>query len=189
MRGVVQEKGSEDRALGASAKPRHPEQRQRPATPGRSPEPFRLVHTTIWLDPRVRAELAREAKERNLSLSQVGAIACRDWVTYEIYRQQTSLFEAKLREIVREELRALADRLVYFELRTALASEQTRVLTTDLYKRSLSAADISPARFYELLDQSDEMARSNILRRSPKFTALLKEWEALGTATKEGEAN
>jgi hypothetical protein len=138
---------------------------------------LKLIQTTSWLDPRVRAELEREATNRGLSLSEVVAMACRDWVCYEIHRQQTTLLETKQRRIFREELARLKDSLIPFELKTAVASEQTRILMTDVYKRKLSAEGVTTERFYELLDQSDDMAYANIKERSPKFKALLKSWE------------
>jgi hypothetical protein len=152
--------------------------------------PLKLIQTTSWLDPRVRAEVEREATERGLSLSEVVALACRDWVRYEIYRPQTSLFEETLRSIVQEEIRSLRDSLVHFELKNACVSEQTRILTIDLYKRQLKQEGVSQEKFYQLLDNSDEMALNNILNRSPKFTAMLAQWEAAKAGKrKEATAN
>jgi hypothetical protein len=47
-----------------------------------------------------------------------------------------------------------------------------------VYKRVLKAEGITTQRFYEILDEADEMARNNITARSPKFTALVNGWEA-----------
>jgi hypothetical protein len=198
VRGVVREKRSLAGALKASGQPAAVWKGQR--APDlcsnchrsllRAMPLVRLIQTTSWLDPRVRAELEREARERGLSLSEVVALACRDWVRYEIHRQQTSLFEEKQRQIVREEIRSLRDSLVHFELKTAVASEHTRIMTTDVYQRTLKAAGVSQERFYELLDESDEMAYNNILNRSPKFTEKLAQWEAAKAATrKEAKPN
>src|SRR3712207_700754 len=111
LRGVVQEKRSLAGALKASAQPVAVPHRQSAEglcsngdrSHSRALPAAKLIQTTSWLDPRVRAELAREATERKLSLSEVVALACRDWVRYEIYRQQTSLFAETLRRIVQEE--------------------------------------------------------------------------------------
>jgi hypothetical protein len=186
VRGVGQEKRSRQGALKTSGQPAAVANGQRApdvCSNGhrsllRAMPLVRLIQTTSWLDPRVRAELEREARERGLSLSEVVALACRDWVRYEIHRQQTSLFEEKQRQIVREEIRSLRDSLVHFELKNAIASEHTRIMTTDVYKRTLTAAGVSQERFYELFDESDEMAHNNILNRSPKFTQKLAQWEA-----------
>jgi hypothetical protein len=183
VRGVVPEKRSLTRALEASSQPasvgngqsaavctncQHPQSRSLP--------PVKLIQTTGWLDPRVRAELEREATERHLSLSEVVALACRDWVGYEIHRQQVSLFETKQRHIFREEVQRLKDSLIPFELKTATAAEQTRIIATDVYKRILKAEGISTERFYEIIDEADQMARDNIKARSPKFTAMVNDW-------------
>jgi predicted phosphohydrolase len=145
---------------------------------------LKLIQTTSWLDPRVRAELKREAESQGLSLSEVVAMACRDWVCYEIHRQQTTLFEAKQRRIFREELARLKDSLIPFELKTAVSSEQTRILVTDVYKRMLKAEGVTTERLYEVLDQSDAMAYDNIKARTPKFSALVNAWSEPSTATK-----
>jgi hypothetical protein len=198
LRGVVQEKGLLTQALKASEQPGLSADEPSPQTmcsnghrsQSRALPPVKLVHSTFWLDPRVRAELEREAKDRGIPFSQMGAIACRDWVRYEINRQQTSLFEEKLRHIVREEIHALRDNLVVFELKNACVSEQSRIIMTDLYKRYLKHTGMSLEQFYQFLDQSDEMAKENILKRSPKFTELLAQWEAAQAANrKEDKTN
>jgi hypothetical protein len=139
--------------------------------------PVKLIHTTTWLDPRVRAELERQATDLKLSLSEVCAMACRDWVRYEIHRQQTTLFEATQRHILREEIQRLKDSLLPFAIKTARASEQTRIVMANVYKRFLKADGVTPQRFYEILDQIDIMADNNIKQRSPKFSRLVHEWE------------
>ncbi len=140
----------------------------------------------MWLDPRVRAELEREAKDRGITFSQMGAIACRDWVRYEIHRQQTTLFEARQRHIIREEIQRLKDSLIPFEIKNARASEQTRIVIANVYKRILKADGVTQQRFYEILDQIDTMADHNIKQRSPKFSLLVNEWEERGTARRPG---
>ncbi len=189
-RGVVPEKRSLAGALKASGQPAVVGKGQSAEglcsnghrSPSRSVPPVKLVQTTSWLDPRVRAELEREATERHLSLSEVVALACRDWVCYEIHRQQTTLFEATQRHIIREEIQRLKDSLIPFTIKNAQASEQTRIVMANVYKRFLKADGVTPQRFYEILDQIDLMAENNIKQRSPKFSRLVHEWEEPGTA-------
>jgi hypothetical protein len=189
---VLPEKGLLTQALKASAQPGLSVDHESPSTScsnchrsqSRSLSPEKLVHSTLWLNPRVRAELEREAKDRGIPFSQMGAIACRDWVRYEIHRQQTTLFEAKQRAIIREEIQRLKDSLVPFEIKNARASEQTRIVMANVYKRILKADGVTPQRFYEILDEIDEMADNNIKQRSPKFSRLVNEWDESGTARK-----
>jgi hypothetical protein len=188
--GVVPEKGLLTQALKTSAQPGLSTDSQSPQavcsnghrSQSRSLSPVKLVHSTIWLDPRVRAELEREAKARGISFSQMGAIACRDWVRYDIHRQQTTLFEAKQRHIIREEIQRLKDSLIPFEIKNARASEQTRIVMANVYKRFLKDDGVTQQRFYEILDEIDIMADNNIKQRSPKFSRLVNEWEEAGTA-------
>jgi hypothetical protein len=156
----------------------------------RSATPVKLVHSTFWIDPRVRAEMERQATEEGISVSEVGAKACAAWVRHSIQQQQDDLFEPRLRHMMRQEIQTLGERLVFFEMRNAFASEQTRILTTDLYKRHLQKEGVTKEKFYELMDASDQMATKNITQRSPKFKGLLVQWEAdFATQGKEAPLN
>jgi hypothetical protein len=129
-----------------------------------------------------------QAKEEGISFSEVGAKACAAWVRYTIQKQQDELFEPRLRHMMREEIQALGERLVFFEMRNAFASEQTRILTTDLYKRQLQKEGVTKEKFYELMDASDAMARKNITQKSPKFQGILAEWETVYTEKRQEAA-
>ena len=87
----------------------------------RAPARVKLVHSTFWIDPRVRAEMERQAKEEGISFSEVGAKACAAWVRDSIQQQQDDLFEPRLRHMMRQEIQALGERLVFFEMRNAFA--------------------------------------------------------------------
>jgi hypothetical protein len=196
VRGVVQEKGLLTQALKASDQPGAVANSQRPQAVysnghrslSRSATPVKLVHCTFWIDPRVRAEMERQAKEEGIYLSELGAKACAAWVRNSIQQQQDDLFEPRLRHMMREEIQAIGERLVFFEMRNAFASEQTRILTTDLYKRQLKHEGVSQEKFYELMDKSDAMARKNITQKSPKFQGILAEWETVYTQKRQEAA-
>jgi hypothetical protein len=183
LRGVVQEKGLLTQALKSSGQPGAVANGQSPESvcsnchrsQSRYMSKVKLVHSTIWLDPRVRAEMERIARAEGITFSEVGARACAAWVRYTIQHQQEALFEPRLRHMMREEIQALGERIVFFEMRNAFASEQTRILTIDLYKRQLKHEGVSQERFYELLDDSDKMAQKNITQHSPKFKTMLAE--------------
>jgi hypothetical protein len=195
LRGVVQDKGLLTQALKGTTQPGLSAHQESPAvsyrhgdrSPSRTLPPVKLVHSTFWIDPRVRAEMERQAKEEGIYLSELGAKACAAWVRKSIQQQQDDLFEPRLRHMMREEIQAIGERLVFFEMRNAFASEQTRILTIDLYKRQLQKEGISREKFYELLDKSDEMARKNITRKSPKFKGMLADWETDNPETRREE--
>jgi hypothetical protein len=195
LRSVGQDKGLRTQALKASVQPGSVANGQRPEamrshghrSQSRAAIPVKLVHSTFWIDPRVRAEMVRQANEMGISFSEVGARACAAWVRYTIQKQQDDLFEPRLRHMMREEIKAIGERLVFFEMRNAFASEQTRIITTDLYKRQLQKEGVTREKFYELLDKSDAMAHKNITQKSPKFTGMLADWEATTTEKSQEE--
>jgi hypothetical protein len=100
----------------------------------RSPARVKLIHTTIWLHPIIRAEFERIAKRENLSVSQVGATACEEWVRYNTHRQHESVLIPALRQVMREELTAFGNRIVYFLLKIAFPIEQANILITNVLK-------------------------------------------------------
>ena len=135
-RNVRQDKGFLTKALPATGQP-GPVARWSRANAAKTkrahPAPRRsargkLIHTTLWLDPVVRAEFERIAAREQLSISQVGAAACADWVRSDIHRQQGALAELTQRQMIREELQAFGGRIVFFLMRIAFSAEQTRHL-------------------------------------------------------------
>jgi hypothetical protein len=139
----------------------------------------KLIHTTLHLHPLVRAELERRAGEAALSVSSVGATLLADAIRQDIHSQYQSLLQPILRQIIRDELRALGNRIVFFLMRIALASEQTRVLVTNILERILTREGVANERFHQLLDQSTKIARRNIIQKTPQLKTLLKEWEGV----------
>jgi hypothetical protein len=139
----------------------------------------KLVHTTLHLHPLVRAELERWAGEAALSVSCVGATLLADAIRQDIHSQYKSLLQPMLRQIIRDELRAVGNRIVFFLMRIALASEQTRVLVTNILERILKREGVENERFHQLLDQSSRMARRNIIQKTPQLKTLLAEWEGV----------
>ncbi len=64
-----------------------------------------------------------------------------------------------------------------FEIKNAIAAEQTRILITDLYKRQLLKEGIPLKEINKKLDNAYNMARANVLNnRTPRFQTLVKDW-------------
>ncbi len=81
----------------------------------------------------------------------------------------------------------MGNRLVFFEMRNAIAAEQTRILTTDLYKRQLLKEGISQKQIEQKVDDAYTLARSNVLKKTPQLTALLDAWWRDSDASEGGE--
>lgn len=196
LRGVRQDKGVCSNALAASYQPGA--LAKVPSPPAVNTKMLRsqkrpsarvkLVHTTLWLHPLIRAEFERIAKQDGLSLSQVGATACDEWVRYNIRKQQAGLLRTELRLIIREELRAFGNRIVFFLMRIAFACEQTRILVTNILDRILKNNGGEQKAFISLVDQSSKMAKRNIIRHTPELKSLMEEWEASFTTPNKKDA-
>jgi hypothetical protein len=83
-----------------------------------------------------------------------------------------------MQAMMRQEIRASDNRHIYFEMRNAIAAEQTRILTTDLYKRQLKKEGMPLKEINQKLDAAYKMARANVLRKtkSPQLKNLLEVW-------------
>lgn len=196
-RNVWQDKGFLTQALSASRQPAPLAEDSRaedlysktPRSQNRFPTRVKLVHTTFWLHPLVRAELERIAGRESLTLSQVGATACEHYVRDTIERQQSAILETKMRQIIREENRALGNRIVFFLMRIAFACEQARILITNVLKVLFQMrGKFDEKSYYTLVDESAKMARRNILRNTPQIKSLLNEYESSFTDDRGEEA-
>jgi hypothetical protein len=96
----------------------------------------------------------------------------------KIHDQEEALFEPRMQAMIRREIRASDNRHLYFEMRNAIAAEQTRILITDLYKRQLQKEGMPLKKVNEKLDDTYNMARDNILRKTktPQLKNLLDAW-------------
>jgi hypothetical protein len=121
--------------------------------------------------------MQRLAKQDGLSFSGACADALEVFARAKIHDQEETLFEPRMQAMMRREIRASDNRHVPFEIKNAMASEQTRILITDLYKRLLQKEGMSLKVINKKLDDTYNMARTNVLNtRTPKLKNLLAEW-------------
>ncbi len=138
----------------------------------------KLVHRTIHLHPIDDEELKHIATTDGLSVSSVGATAVHEWILWKIHKREESLMYPKLRQIIREEQQAFGNRIVFFLMRIAFAAEQARILITNVLHRILKRDGVTDEIFHSLVDQSNKMARRNIVTKTPQIKTLIKEWKA-----------
>ena len=122
--------------------------------------------------------MQRLAEQDGLSFSAACANALEVFARAKIHDQEETLFEPRMQAMLRREIHASDNRHIYFEMRNAIAAEQTRIMTTDLYKRQLQKEGMSLKEINKKLDDIYNMARTNILRKtkSPILKNLLDEW-------------
>ena len=152
----------------------------------------RTARLTLRVYPGVKTALERIADEDKVSLSEASAKGLEVFARSNIHDQEEALFEPRMQAMMRREIRASDNRHIYFEMRNAIAAEQTRILTTDLYKRQLVKEGVPLKEINKKLDDAYNMARTNVLRKtkSPQLKNLLAEWWRLTEdwAREEGTA-
>jgi hypothetical protein len=127
--------------------------------------------------PGVRLTLRELAKKAKLSFSATCAEGLEVYARAKIRDQEETLFEPRMQAMMRREIRASDNRHVPFEIKNAIAAEQTRILTADLYKRLLLKEGILLKEINKKLDTAYHLARANVLNtKTPTFKNLLAQW-------------
>ena len=150
---------------------------QKRSTPKR-----RTAQLILWVHPLAKAEIQRTAAREGLSVSKVGAALLEQAIRQDIHSQYNALIQPMIEQTVRKELRSFGNRLVFFLMRIAFASEQARILITNLLDRILRRDGVPENTFTKLVDQSNKMARRNIIQKTPQLKSLLEEWEGIFTS-------
>ena len=142
----------------------------------------RLHQLATWVeDPIVLQikDIARSYKPHPVSIST----AIRDLLKQILQQKFEKIHAAQLPTIIMKAVfkafRALSNRFVYFGMRNAIAAEQTRILTIDLYKRQLARDGVPAQKIASMLDESKHTARKTVLTMTPQLKKLIAEWEAL----------
>ena len=148
----------------------------------------RSSRMTLRVRPGVRTALARIAKDDEVSLSEASAIGLEVYARAKIHGQEETLFEPRMQAMMRREIRASDNRHVPFEIKNAIAAEQSRILITDLYKRMLLKEGVPLKAINKKLDNAYNMARTNVLRKAktPQLKSLLDAWWRL-TEEQDGD--
>jgi hypothetical protein len=119
-------------------------------------------------------QLATGAK---MSFSAACAKGLEVYARAKIRDQEETLFEPRMQAMMRREIRSSDSRHVPFEIKNAIASEQTRILIANLYKRLLLKEGVPLKEINKKLDNAYNLARSNVLNtKTPKFKNLLAQW-------------
>ena len=132
---------------------------------------------TLWVKPAVKAELKRLAGIDELTVSKTGAALLEAAIHQKLHIQHALLLQPIIEQTVRKELRSFGNRLVFFLMRIAFASEQARILITNVLDRILRREGVREPTFTSMVDQSNKMARRNIIHKSPQLQTLLDQWE------------
>jgi hypothetical protein len=145
-------------------------------------------HTSIWMKPGVKSAMHQLAKNTGVSFSSACDKGLEVYARAKIRDQEETLFEPRMQAMMRREIRASDKRHLYFEMCNAIAAEQTRVYTADLYKRVLLKEGMPLKEINKKLDDAYTMARDNILRKAktPQLKNLFDAWWRLTEEQTEG---
>jgi hypothetical protein len=131
-------------------------------------------------------QLARDAK---VSLSSACDKGLEVYARAKIRDQEETLFEPRMQAMMRREIRSSDDRHLPFEIRNAIAAEQTRMIATDLYQRLLAKEGLSQEQIKVKLRKQYNQARINIFKITPQMTAMLAEyWQRIDDLASDRQA-
>jgi hypothetical protein len=140
----------------------------------------RSARVTLRMKPGVKSTLQQLATGAKVSFSTACSEGLEVYARSKIRDQEEALFEPRMQAMMRREIQSSDNRHIPFEIKNAIAAEQTRILTADLYKRTLLKEGIPLREINGKLDAAYNLARANIFKRkTPKFKALLMEWKLI----------
>jgi hypothetical protein len=122
------------------------------------------------MKPGVKSAIQQLATGAKMSFSAACAEGLEVFARAKIRDQEETLFEPRMQAMMRREIRASDNRHVPFEIKNAIAAEQTRILIIDLYKRMLLKEGVPLKAMNKKLDDTYNMARTNVFNtKTPKF--------------------
>lgn len=134
----------------------------------------KTVQLTIWVKPRVKAEVQRIAEMEGLSISTTGAAFLEQALQQNIATQHAALLEPIINKAIAKHMRAYSTRLAVLLVRVAFASEQTRNLVTNILGRQTG---ITPDILNKILDSSSKAAKGKITYKTPQLESIIEEVE------------
>jgi len=139
-----------------------------------------LLQSYLWMKPGVKEAMESLADQTGDSFSATCAKGLEIYARAKIRDQEEALFEPRMQAMMRREIRSSDNRHVPFEIKNAIAAEQTRILIADLYKRMLLKEGMLLKAINKKLDDTYNMARTNVLNtKTPKFKSLVAQyWQA-----------
>jgi hypothetical protein len=143
-----------------------------------------LVQLPLWVKPIVKAEVQRVAEINGISPSAQGADLLEEILRQKLHIQQAATLETALEKILNRIIGKRDARLAHLLVRIAFATEQGRILDTNILSRM---PGVTTTIRDKILDRSANAAKSKIKQSSPQLEDILKELEEM-LSQKEGRA-
>jgi len=139
----------------------------------------RTAQLTIWIEPRVKAEVVRRAVEigGNATPSSVGADLLKRGLQTDLDMAYGALLTPVFENVLKRYLSARDNRLASLLVRACIAIEQIRSISVNTLGRQPAkvANPISPDVLNDILDHSLTDAKKKITNRSPELKELITE--------------
>ena len=134
----------------------------------------RTAQLTLWVEPRVKAEVIRRASEigGKATPSSVGAELLKRGIQTDLDMAYGALLTPVFESVLKRYMTARDNRLASLLVRACIAIEQTRSVSVNVLGRQ---PKVSPKVLNNILDLSLEDAKKTITNRSPELKDLIKE--------------
>jgi hypothetical protein len=134
----------------------------------------RTAQLTLWVEPRVKAEVQRRAAESGgeLTPSAVGAALLKRAIQIDLDMAYGALLTPVFENILRRYMAARDNRMASLLVRACIAIEQTRGVAVNILGRQ---PKVSTDVLNDILDRSLNDAKKKITNRSPELKELIKE--------------
>ena len=140
---------------------------------------FRTAQLTIWIEPRVKAEVIRRAVEIGGSAtpSSVGADLLKRGLQTDLDMAYGALLTPVFESVLKRYMSARDNRMAALLVRACIAIEQTRSIAVNVLGRQPAKppTPIKPDVLNDILDHSLDDAKKKITNRSPELKELIKE--------------
>ena len=134
------------------------------------------VHLDLWVQPIVKEELQRLAKQEGLTMSATGAALLEAAIRQKLNLKQGVLLQPIIKTAIREQMQGISNRLAWLLARNAFAAEQTRAIATNILGRQ---SGMTEDTLKTILDFTKRTAQGNLTRRNPELEELIaaiKQW-------------
>jgi len=134
----------------------------------------RTAQLTLWVEPRVKAEVQRRAAESGgkLTPSAVGAALLKRGIQTDLDMAYGALLTPVFENVLKRYMAARDNRMASLLVRACIAIEQTRSIAVNILGRQ---PKVSTDILNDILDHSLDDAKKKITNRSPELRELIKE--------------
>ena len=134
----------------------------------------RTAQLTLWVEPRVKAEVQRRAAESGgkLTPSAVGAALLKRGIQTDLDMAYGALLTPVFENVLKRYMAARDNRMASLLVRACIAIEQTRSIAVNILGRQ---PKVSTDILNDILDHSLDDAKKKIANRSPELKELIKE--------------